>query len=197
MSVQSSSSNNIYFQIGTVFIVLSIAASFFLLTVIWETFTENATNNRLFDDYDTNFQDFTGRHVISICCTWGEELADDELTFMIREEDDDSNNQDSISTQNRDSNMRKNEAVYDAIEEWDLRIEGLTFREVQSRYDADIEIRFREGESDIAGLTRNFFDRYRLITKSFVTIYDRGFPFAFSNDQIERSEERRVGKECR
>src|SRR5918995_1513512 len=171
MSVQSSSSNNIYFHLGTVFIVLSIAASFFLLAVIWESFTENATNNRLFDDYDTNFQDFIGRHVISICCTWGEELADDELTFMIREDDDDSNNQDSISTQNRDSNMRKNEAVYDA----------------------DIEIRFREGESDIAGLTRNFFDRYGLITKSFVTIYEREFPFGFNNDQIEQIAKHEIG----
>src|ERR671917_26572 len=154
MSVQSSSSS-IYFHLGTVFMVLSIAASFFLL------------------------------YVISICCTWGEELADEELTFMIRE-DDESNNHDSVSTQNRDSNIIKNEAVYDAIQEWDLRIDGLIFREVQSRYEADIEIRFREGESDVAGLTRNFFDRYGLITKSFVTIYDRGFPFAFSNDQIEQ-----------
>jgi hypothetical protein len=102
--------------------VVSIAASIFVLTVIWKTSTDNnATNNRYFNDYDTNFQDFTGHHVISICCTWGEELADGELTFMIRE-DDDSNNQDSIGTLNRDSNTIKNEAVYDAIEEWDLRI---------------------------------------------------------------------------
>jgi hypothetical protein len=193
MSVQTSSSN-IYLHLGTFFIVLSIATSIFLLSVIWETSTDNnATNNRYFDDYDTNFQDFTGHQVISICCTWGEELADEELTFMIREDDDDSNNQDSVGTQNRDSNIIKNEAVYDAIEEWDLRIEGLTFREVQSRYDADIEIRFREGESNVAGLTRNFYDRYGLITKSFVTIYDRGFPFAFNNDQIEQIAKHEIG----
>ena len=174
--------------------VLSIMASIFLLPMIWETSTDNTTDNsRFFDDYDTNFQDFIGRHVISICCSWGEELADEELTFMIREDDDVSNNQDSVSTQNRDSNIIKNEAVYDAIEEWDLRIDGLIFREVQSRYDADIEIRFREGESDIAGLTRNFFDRYGLITKSFVTIYDRGFPFAFNNDQIEQIAKHEIG----
>jgi hypothetical protein len=174
--------------------VLSIMASIFLLPMIWETSTDNTTDNsRFFDDYDTNFQDFIGRHVISICCTWGEELADEELTFMIREDDDVSNNQDSVSTQNRDSNIIKNEAVYDAIEEWDHRIEGLIFREVQSRYDADIEIRFREGESDVAGLTRNFFDRYGLITKSFVTIYDRGFPFAFNNDQIEQIVKHEIG----
>ena len=174
--------------------VLSIMASIFLLPVIWETSIDNTTDNsRFFDEYDTNFQDFTGRHVVSICCAWGEELADEELTFMIREDDDDSNNQDSVSTQNSDSNIIKNEAVYDAIEEWDLRIEGLIFREVQSRYDADIEISFREGESDVAGLTRNFFDRYGLITKSFVTIYDRAFPFAFNNDQIEQIAKHEIG----
>jgi predicted Zn-dependent protease len=69
----------------------------------------------------------------------------------------------------------------------------LIFREVQSRYDADIEISFREGESDVAGLTRNFFDRYGLITKSFVTIYDRAFPFAFNNDQIEQIAKHEIG----
>ena len=193
MSVQSSGSN-IYFHLATVCVVLSIMASIFLLPVIWETSIDNTTDNsRFFDDYDTNFQDFTGRHVVSICCAWGEELADEELTFMIREDDDDSNNQDSVSTQNSDSNIIKNEAVYDAIEEWDLRIEGLIFREVQSRYDADIEISFREGESDVAGLTRNFFDRYGLITKSVVTISDRGFPFAFNNDQIEQIAKHEIG----
>ena len=196
MSVQRSNSSNIYFHLGTVFMVLSIAVSIFVLTVTWKTSTDNnPTNNRYFNDYDTNFQDFTGRHVISICCTWGEELADGELTFMIREDDDaeDSNNQDSVGTLNRDSNTIKNEAVYDAIEEWDLRIERLTFREVQNRYDADIEIRFKEGESNVAGLTRNFYDRYGLVTKSFVTIYDRGFLFAFNNDQIEQIAKHEIG----
>lgn len=196
MSVQSSNSSNIYSHLGTVFMVLSIAVSIFVLTVTWKTSTDNnPTNNRYFNDYDTNFQDFTGRHVISICCTWGEELADGELTFMIREDDDDqdSNNQDSVGSLNRDSSTIKNEAVYDAIEEWDLRIEGLTFREVQNRYDADIEIRFKEGESNVAGLTRNFYDRYGLVTKSFVTIYDRGFLFAFNNDQIEQIAKHEIG----
>ena len=178
MSVQSSSSK-IYFHLGTVFMILSIVVSILLLAVIWETFTDNnvTNNNRFFNDYDTNFQDFAGRHVISICCTWGEELADGELTFIIRGDDDNSNNQDSISTLNRDSNTIKNKAVYNAIEEWNLRIEGLAFREVQNRYDADIEIRFREAKNNVAGLTRNFYDRYGFITKSFVTISDRGFLF--------------------
>jgi hypothetical protein len=187
MSVKS---NNIYFHLGAAFMVLSIATSTFLLAIIWEISTNNnASNNRYYDDFNTNFQDFIGHNMISICCTWGEELADGKLTFMIR----DDYNQDSISIQNKESNVLKNEAVYSAIEEWDQKIEGLTFREVQSRYDANIEIRFREGESEVAGATRNFFDRYGLITKSFVTIYERGFPFEFSDDQIEQIAKHEIG----
>jgi hypothetical protein len=190
MSVKS---NNIYFHLGAAFMVLSIAASTFLLAIIWETSTNiNTPNNRYYDNFNTNFQDL-GRNMISICCTWGEDFADGELTFMIRDDKDNDNNQDSVSIQNKESTIPKNEAVYNAIEEWDQRIEGLTFREVQNRYDANIEIRFRKGESEIAGATRNFFDRYGLITKSFVTIYERGFPFEFSKDQIEQIAKHEIG----
>ena len=77
---------------------------------------------------------------------WGEELVDGELTFMIIDESA-GNNLDSVSSQNKGSNLQL-AAIYNAVEEWDLRIEGLTFREVQNRYDADIELRFREGESE-------------------------------------------------
>ena len=69
----------------------------------------------------------------------------------------------------------------------------MTFREVQSRYNADIEIRFRDGESEVAGLTRNLFDRYGLIAKSFVNIYERGFPFEFNDDQIEHITKHEIG----
>ena len=173
---------------------LSIVISIILLAVILETSKDNnEINNRYFNDYETNFKDFVGRHVLSICCTWGEELADGELTFIIRGDDDNSNNQDSISTLNRDSNTIKNKAVYNAIEEWNLKIEGLAFREVQNKYDADIEIRFREAKNNVAGLTRNFYDRYGFITKSFVTIYDRGFLFAFNYDQIEQIAKHEIG----
>jgi hypothetical protein len=80
MSVKS---NNIYFHLGTAFMVLSIATSTFLLAIIWETSTNNsAPNNRYYDDFNTNFQDFIGRNMISICCTWGEEFADYDLSLL-------------------------------------------------------------------------------------------------------------------
>jgi hypothetical protein len=113
MSVKS---NNIYFYLGAAFMVLSIAASTFLLAIIWETSTNNNTpNNRYYDNFNTNFQDL-GRNMISICCTWGEDFADGELTFMIRDDNDNDNNQDSVSIQNKESTIPKNEAVYNAIE---------------------------------------------------------------------------------
>ena len=69
----------------------------------------------------------------------------------------------------------------------------MNFREVQNRYDADIEIRFREGKIEAAGLTNNLFDRFGLITKSFVTIYEREFPFEFGDDQIEQIAKHEIG----
>jgi hypothetical protein len=36
-------------------------------------------------------------------------------------------------------------------------------------------------------------NRYGLITKSFVTIYERGFPFEFSDDQIEQIAKHEIG----
>ncbi|HEU4822014.1 MAG TPA: matrixin family metalloprotease [Nitrososphaeraceae archaeon] len=169
MSVKS---NNTYFHLGAAFMVLSIAASTFLLAIIWETSANNnASNNRYYDNFNSNFQDLISRNMISICCTWGEDFADGELTFMIRDDNDNDNNQDSVSIQNKESTVPKNEAVYNAIEEWDQRIEGLTFREVQNRYD----------------------DRYGLITKSFVTIYEWGFPFEFSKDQTEQIAKHEIG----
>lgn len=189
----SATSSNIQFHLGAAFTILSIAAIIFLLVILWETYSNDLeTNNRYFNDHDTSFQDISGRNLINICCTWGEELVDGELTFTIIDESA-GNNLDSVSSQNKGSNLQKNEAVYNAVAEWDLRIEGLTFREVQNKYEADIELRFREGESEAAGLTNNLFDRFRLITKSFITIYERGFPFEFSDDQTEQIVKHEIG----
>ena len=68
---------------------------------------------------------------------------------MIRDEGDNTN-QESVNYQGMDSSKSsKNNAVRDAIKEWDLKINGLTFRrKLQNRYDADIEIRFRESEGE-------------------------------------------------
>jgi hypothetical protein len=178
--------SNPQFYLGVAFTTLSIATLILLLVLVSEkSISYLETSDKYFKDYDMDFWHESGQNLIKICCTWGEELADGELTFMIRDEGDNTN-QESVSYQNTDSSTSNNNAVYNAVKEWDLKINGLTFREVQNRYDADIEIRFRESEGEEAGLTRNLFDRFGLITKSFIIIYEREFPFGFGKGQIEQ-----------
>lgn len=182
---------NPQFYLGVAFATLSIATLILLFVLVSEkSISYLETSDRYFKDYDMDFWHESGQNLIKICCTWGEELVDGELTFMIRDED---TNQESVSYQNTDSTTSNNNAVHNAVKEWDLKINGLTFREVQNRYDADIEIRFRESEGDAAGLTRNLFDRFGLITKSFITIYEREFPFGFGEDQIEQIAKHEIG----
>jgi Matrixin len=186
---------NPQFYLGVAFATLSIVALVLLFMLVSEktiSSLETSDSDGYFRDYDTNSWQESSKNLIQICCTWGEELADGELTFTIREEGDNTN-QEIVNDQSMDSSAPKNNAVRDAIKEWDLKINGLTFREVQSRYDADIEIRFRESGGEAAGLTRSLFDRFGLITKSFINIYDREFPFGFSKDQIEQIAKHEIG----
>jgi hypothetical protein len=188
---------NPQFYLGVAFATLSIAAFVFLLVLvsgktISDLRTSDSDSDRYFNDYDMNSWQESSKNLIKICCTWGEELVDGELTFMIRDEGDDTN-QESVNYQDIDSSTSKNNAVRNAAKEWDQKINGLTFREVQNRYDADIEIRFRKSGGEAAGLTRNLFDRFGLITKSFITIYDREFPFGFGEDQIEQIAKHEIG----
>jgi hypothetical protein len=69
-------------------------------------FYENAQNRAEFEGY-------SGRDIILVCCSWGEELADGELTYFIGDHliDEDAND-------NRDLVDRTSiEAVTKAIEE--------------------------------------------------------------------------------
>jgi hypothetical protein len=185
---------NSQFYLGVAFATLSIMALVLLFVLISEktiSYLETSDSDRYFNDYDMNSWQ-SSKNLIKICCTWGEELADGELTFTIRDEGYNTN-QESVNYQSMDSSTSKNNAVRDAVKEWDLKINGLTFREVQNRYDADIEIRFRESGGEAAGLTRNLFDRFGLITKSFINIYEREFPFGFGEDQIEQIAKHEIG----
>jgi Matrixin len=195
----SANTINPQFYLGAAFATLSIVALVLLFVLvsgktISDLGTSNTDSDRYFNDYDYDMNSWqeSNKNLVKICCTWGEELADGELTFMIRDEGDDKN-QESVNYQSMDSSTLKNNAVRNAAKEWDQKINGLTFREVQNRYDADIEIRFRESGGEAAGLTRNLFDRFGLITKSFITIYEREFPFGFGEDQIEQIAKHEIG----
>lgn len=99
---------------------------------------------------DDNDEDFEDENSIQICCTWGYNLDDERLTYYI---DD-------------DSSEEQQDAVRDAIEEWDTKIEPLELDKVSSIKKSDISIDF-QGESEeviegeeIAGQTVTIFDQY-------------------------------------
>ena len=61
-------------------------------------------------------EDFEEENSIQICCTWGNDLQDGKLTYNI----DDT-----------DSSKEEQDAVRNAIEEWDSKIDPLDLKECQ------------------------------------------------------------------
>jgi hypothetical protein len=82
------------------------------------------------NEYDgKEFDGYLGRDVILVCCSWGEELADGELTYFIGE---------NIIKQGGNGNGEKVDrgsikAINGAIQDWDSRIVRLTFTETTLR----------------------------------------------------------------
>jgi hypothetical protein len=114
---------NPQFYLGVAFVTLSIVALVLLLVLVsGKTVSdlETSDSDRYFNDYGMNSWQESSKNIIKICCTWGEELADGELTFMIRDKGDDTN-QESVNYQTMDSSTPKNNAVRNAVKEWDKK----------------------------------------------------------------------------
>jgi hypothetical protein len=161
-----------FYYTGIIFFFLAIVMSSLLFGVI--AVHEDDGYNQEEDELD--YEDFENRNSIQICCAWGDEIDDGTLTYIINE-----------------ANSQLREAVYNSIEEWDAEIEGLAFEEVSNRHSADVEIDFREDGGHEAGETRNYFDRYRFLTKSRVIISEAAFGFGFNTRQLEQITKHEIG----
>lgn len=128
------------------------------------------------EDEFVSKEDFEDQNSIQICCAWGDEIEDGTLSYIIDED-----------------NPELRQPIYNSIEEWDKKIKGLAFEEVSNRRDADVEIYFREDGKELAGETRNYFDRYGFITKSYVLISKGAFGIGFKMDQIEQIAKHEMG----
>jgi hypothetical protein len=186
----------IYF--GIVFTIFAILAITYLaMMTLSGTFMpfnglDEITNQFPFYDNAHNeaeFEGYSGREIILLCCSWGEELADGELTYYIG---DHLINEGSTGDR-YDVDRSSVEAVTKAFEEWDSKIEGLTFTQSSTRRGADLEIYFREGQNEKAGVTHNYYDFYGFISKSYVLISKGAFGFAFSNNQMEQIVKHEIG----
>ena len=98
---------------------------------------EASTDYDIFEelDYDNDIgEDFEEENSIQLCCAWGYDLEDGILTYYI---DD-------------DSSVEEQDAVHDAIDEWDSRIDSLELETVSSMENSDIRIGFQdESEKEV------------------------------------------------
>jgi hypothetical protein len=158
---------SLFYYAGITFLILAVGMSGLLLGVI-------AVHEDNGDQLD--YEDFEVQNSIRICCSWGEEIEDGILTYIIE-----------------DADPRLKETVYSSMQEWDAAIEGLTFEQVSSRQNADVEIYFRDDGGHKAGETRNYFDRYGFLAKSRVVISEAAFGFRFSVPQLEQITKHEMG----
>jgi hypothetical protein len=164
-----------FYYAGIIFLILAVAMSSLLFGVIAVHEDEDDDYYQDRDEFDYE-EDFEDQDSIQICCAWGDEIEDGILAYTIDEED-----------------IQLREVVYNSIQEWDTKIEGLSFEEVFDRRSADVEIYFREDGGHKAGETRNYFDSYGFLTRSRVIISEAAFGFGFNIHQIEQIAKHEIG----
>jgi hypothetical protein len=178
-----------YIYIGIVFTVLAILAVAYLATIFLSgsLFSLDRLGSPFIDIAidEKEFEGYSGREVILVCCSWGEELVDGELTYFIGDPGEKSNR--------HMADRSTAEAVTKAFEEWDSKLEGLAFTETPTRRGADVEIYFQKGQNEKAGITKNYYDHYGFITKSYVLISKSAFGFAFTGNELEQIVKHEIG----
>ena len=133
-------------------------------------------------------EDFEENSLIKICCTWGKDLADGILTYNIVGDVDD----------------EKKEAVHDAIQDWDDKIESIEFEEFSGKHEnynrPDIEIRFvDDGEQfkdegpETAGNTKTRLDKFGFIDYNTIIIAEGGLGKTFDIKTIETIAKHEIG----
>jgi hypothetical protein len=133
-------------------------------------------------------EDFEENSLIKICCTWGKDLADGILTYKIVGDVDD----------------EKKEAVHDAIQDWDDKIESIEFEEFSGKQEnynrPDIEVRFvDDGEQfkdegpETAGNTKTRLDKFGFIDYNTIIIAEGGLGKTFDIKTIETIAKHEIG----
>jgi Matrixin len=125
-------------------------------------------------------EDFEEEDSIQICCAWGMALNDGVLTYYI---DDD------------DSSKGEQEAVKNAVQEWNTRIEHLKLEEGSSKRSSDITIEFDDNseEEEIAGQTITVSDSYGFLAKAQITVFKGLEDYQFDPAIIEQVAKHEMG----
>lgn len=129
-------------------------------------------------------EDFEEENSIQICCTWGSDLQDGKLTYNI--DDTDSSNE-------------EQDAVRNAIEEWDSKIDSLDLERVSTVTPSDITVEIRDGSEEtntgeeIAGQTVTTFDQYDFLDSARITIMKEPYGYELNTLAIEQVAKHEMG----
>ncbi|MGB8574120.1 MAG: hypothetical protein WCD19_06665, partial [Nitrososphaeraceae archaeon] len=93
--------------------------------------------------YPESFSEFSDltlekQNILQICCTWGDNLDDDVLTFHINHNN--SNHSSNNSENNNDNNDQRDDLVKSSFDQWSSKLNNLKFTKVMDPSDADILI---------------------------------------------------------
>lgn len=164
-------------RILLILVLMLCSPSFLVLTVASSGYDDADAD----DDYID--EDFEEEDSIQICCTWGSDLKDGKLTYSI---DDDSSNE-------------QQDAVRNAIEDWDSRIDPLDLERVPSMTQADIRIELEDWSEEtvegqeIAGQTVSIFDSNGFLDATKVTIYKEAYGYEFGTSAIGQVAKHEMG----
>ena len=116
-------------------------------------------------------EDFEEENSIQVCCAWGNSLEDRRLTYYIDDED---------------ASEEQQQAVRNAVQEWDTQIEPLELEQESSKKASDITIEFEDDNDDeeIAGQTITIADAYGFLVNAQITIYDGVEEYEFDTTTI-------------
>lgn len=118
--------------------------------------------------YSTNQQTDYLKKQIEICCTWGNKLADGILTYEIN-----------------NAKPETKKLVVSAINYWKENIQGIDFRETDSKQQVDIKISFRNDNGKVAGQTMTNFDSDGFIFNVKILLAEKAFGKQLNKNVIE------------
>src|ERR671914_2380538 len=145
-----------------------------------EDFEEEDFEEEDFEEEDFEEEDFEEENSIQICCTWGSSLEDGSLTYHI---DDD------------DMSEEQQQAVRNAVLEWDTKIEPLELEEESSKKISDITIELgddNDGE-ELAGQTITISNGYGFLVNAQITIYKGVQEYEFDTATIGQVAKHEMG----
>ena len=116
--------------------------------------------------YPESFSEFSDltlekQNILQICCTWGDNLDDDVLTFHINS----NSNSNSNNSNNNDNNDQRDDLVKSSFDQWSSKLNNLKFTKVMDPSDADILINFEHKGNQTVGQTTSVLDKNGFIKK--------------------------------